>query len=500
MAINPVRSERVAVIGSGLGGLSAAISLAIEGFRVTVFEKNEKAGGKLNLLRKEGFNFDLGPSILTMPHIFQTLFAMANKKMSDYVEIQEVKPHWRNFFEDGTVIDLTPDLREMEKELAKLSQNEADGFFEYLDYSRRLCKITEEGYFAKGLETALELVRFYGPLRSIFGFDILRNMDAGVKRFIRSQKLIEILNYFIKYVGSSPYDAPALLNLLPYIQFGYGLWYVKGGMYNLAVGLEKVLLELGGVIHYGQEVISLDRDGSRITGLTLKNGARVDADIFVSNMEVIPAYARLTREDPRFLKRYAKFAPSCSGLVLHLGVNKIYPQLAHHNFFYSKNAEAHFNAVFKKEELSHDPTLYLVAPCKTDPSQAPEGCEIIKVLPHIPHLKEKNPFTKAEYLAFRDRVLEKLERMGLTDLRRHIVVEEMWTPEDIQTLYFSNKGSIYGVVSDRFKNLGFKAPRRSESYGNLYFVGGSVNPGGGMPMVTLSGQLVRDKILSDLGK
>jgi diapolycopene oxygenase len=154
MAINPVRSERVAVIGSGLGGLSAAISLAIEGFRVTVFEKNEKAGGKLNLLRKEGFNFDLGPSILTMPHIFQTLFAMANKKMSDYVEIQEVKPHWRNFFEDGTVIDLTPDLREMEKELAKLSQNEADGFFEYLDYSRRLCKITEEGYFAKGLETA----------------------------------------------------------------------------------------------------------------------------------------------------------------------------------------------------------------------------------------------------------------------------------------------------------------------------------------------------------
>ncbi len=500
MANHPVRSEHVAVIGLGLGGLSAAISLAIEGFRVTVFEKNEKAGGKLNLLRKEGFNFDLGPSILTMPHIFQTLFAMANKKMSDYVEIQEVKPHWRNFFEDGTVIDLTPDLREMEKELAKLSQNEADGFFEYLDYSRRLCKITEEGYFAKGLETALELVRFYGPLRSIFGFDILRNMDAGVRRFVHSPKLIDILNYFIKYVGSSPYGAPALLNLLPYIQFGYGLWYVKGGMYNLAVGLEKLLRELGGVLHYGQEVVSLQRDGSRITGLTLKNGARVDADIFVSNMEVIPAYERLTQENPGFLKRYAKFGPSCSGLVLHLGVNRIYPQLAHHNFFYSKDARAHFDAIFHKEELSHDPTLYLVAPCKTDPSQAPEGCEIIKVLPHIPHLKEKNPFTKADYLAFRDRVLEKLERMGLTDLRRYIVVEDMWTPEDIQTHYFSNKGSIYGVVSDRFKNLGFKAPRRSETYSNLYFVGGSVNPGGGMPMVTLSGQLVKDKILSDLGK
>lgn len=500
MTHHPARSEHVAVIGLGLGGLSAAISLASEGFHVTAFEKNEKAGGKLNLLRKEGFTFDLGPSILTMPQIFQALFTRVNRTLSDYVDIQEVKPHWRNFFEDGTVIDLTPDLREMEKELAALPQKEADGFFEYLEYSRRLCKITEEGYFAKGLETALELVRFYGPLRSIFGFDILRNMDAGVRRFVHSPKLIDILNYFIKYVGSSPYDAPALLNLLPYIQFGYGLWYVKGGMYNLAVGLEKLLRELGGVLHYGQEVVSLDRDGSRITGLTLRDGSRVEADIFVSNMEVIPAYERLTQENPGFLKRYAKFGPSCSGLVLHLGVNRIYPQLAHHNFFYSKDARAHFNSVFHKEELSHDPTLYLVAPCKTDPLQAPEGCEIIKVLPHIPHLKEKNPFTKAEYLAFRDRVLEKLERMGLTDLRRHIVVEEMWTPEDIQTLYFSNKGSIYGVVSDRFKNLGFKAPRRSESYSNLYFVGGSVNPGGGMPMVTLSGLLVRDKILSDLGK
>jgi diapolycopene oxygenase len=500
MAINPKRREHVAVIGSGLGGLSAAISLATEGFRVTVYEKNEKAGGKLNLLKKEGFNFDLGPSILTMPHIFEALFASANKKMSNYVEIQEVKPHWRNFFEDGTLIDLTPDLREMEKELARLPKNEADGFFDYIDYSRRLCKITEEGYFAKGLETVFELVRFYGPLRSIFGFDILRNMNAGVKRFIRSPKLIDILNYFIKYVGSSPYDAPALLNLLPYLQFGYGLWYVKGGMYNLAGGRAKLRREWGGVIHYGQEVVSLQRDGSRITGLTLKNGSNAVADIFVSNMEIVPTYERLTREDKSFLKRYAKFEPSCSGLVLHLGVNKIYPQLAHHNFFYSKNGRAHFDSIFHKEELSQDPTLYLVAPCKTDPTQAPEGCEIIKVLPHIPHLKQKNPFTRADYLALRDRVLEKLERMGLTDLRRHTVVEEMWTPEDIQTHYFSNKGSIYGVVSDRFKNLGFKAPRRSEKYSNLYFVGGSVNPGGGMPMVTLSGQLVKDKILSDIAK
>ncbi|MGR9088918.1 MAG: phytoene desaturase family protein, partial [Gammaproteobacteria bacterium] len=149
--------------------------------------------------------------------------------------------------------------------------------------------------------------------------------------------------------------------------------------------------------------------------------------------------------------------------------------------------------------LSEDPTIYLVAPVKSDPGQAPAGCEIIKVLPHIPHLDPAHPFTEEDYRALRERVLIKLERMGLTDLRQHIVTEEFWTPYDIEARYYSNRGSIYGVVADRFKNLGFKAPQRSAELSNLYFVGGSVNPGGGMPMVTLSGQLVRDKILADLG-
>jgi len=497
-----IKDERqflhVAVIGAGLGGLSAAISLAAEGFKVSVFEKNDKAGGKLNVLRRQGFSFDLGPSILTMPQIFQSLFEQAGRRMEDYAAIEEIKPHWRNFFEDGTVIDLTPDVRDMERELQKLPPDESDGFFEFLEYSRKLTKITEEGYFAKGLDTFWELINFYGPLRSLLRFDVWRNMDQGVRRFVKNPKLIDILNYFIKYVGSSPYDAPALLNLLPYIQFGYGLWYVKGGMYNLALGLERLLGELGGELHYGVRVSRIETEGSRATGLVLSDGRRVQADLIVSNMEVIPAYTDLLKEGSSFLKRYEKFEPSCSGLVLHLGVNQAYPQLAHHNFFYSQDARKHFDSVFHKRELSHDPTIYLVAPVKTDPSLAPPGCEIIKVLPHIPHIRDVRPFTREDYLAFRERVLDKLERMGLVDLRKHIVVEDMWTPEDIKHCYESNKGAIYGIVSDRKKNLGFKAPQRSEKYSNLYFVGGSVNPGGGMPMVVLSGKMVRDKILQDL--
>lgn len=493
------RKETVAVVGAGLGGISAAISLATEGFSVELFEKNDKIGGKLNVLEDQGFTFDLGPSILTMPHIFSGLFARAGKSMADYVEIEEVSPHWRNFFEDGTVIDLTPDMRRCEEELAKLPPDESYGFFKFLEYSRLLCRLTEEGYFAKGLDTTSQLVAYHGVLASAFKFDVLRSMHGGIARFIRNEKMREILGYFAKYVGSSPYDAPAVLNLLPYVQFGYGLWYVSGGMYNLARGLERLARETGVTIRLNTEVVEITRSGRRVTGLRLRDGTNVAADIVVSNVEVIAAYRDLLHEDERFLKKYAKFAPACSGLVLHLGVDRRYPQLAHHNVFYSRGARKHFQSVFHDQVLSEDPTIYLVAPVNTDPSQAPPDCDIIKVLPHIPHIRDRDPFSESDYREFRERVLVKLERMGLKDLRQHIVVEHMWTPHDIQRLYHSNKGAIYGVVSDRSLNRGLKAPKRSSAYANLYFVGGSVNPGAGMPMVVLSGQQVRDMVLEDVG-
>jgi len=496
--MNSNDNQRVIVIGAGLGGLSAAISLATAGFSVQLIEKNDKVGGKLNIMTKDGFTFDLGPSILTMPHIFEALFKGAGKNMADYVQIQKVEPHWRNFFEDGSVIDLCEDAENQRRELDKLSPGTYAQFQRFLDYSKNLCTETEAGYFAKGLDGFWDLLKFYGPLRSLLNFDVFRSMDQGVRRFISDPKLVEILNYFIKYVGSSPYDAPALMNLLPYIQYHYGLWYVKGGMYGMAQAMEQLALELGVEIRLHAEVSEIQKQDGRACAVKLANGDVLPADIVVSNMEVIPAMEKLLHSPASELKKMQRFEPSCSGLVLHLGVDRLYPQLAHHNFFYSDHPREHFDAVFKSHRLSDDPTIYLVAPCKTDPAQAPAGCEIIKILPHIPHLDPDKLLTAEDYSALRERVLVKLERMGLTDLRQHIVTEEYWTPLDIQAKYYSNQGSIYGVVADRFKNLGFKAPQRSSELSNLYFVGGSVNPGGGMPMVTLSGQLVRDKIVADL--
>ncbi|MEM7697741.1 MAG: phytoene desaturase family protein [Verrucomicrobiota bacterium] len=494
------RNKSIVVIGAGLGGLSAAISLRAAGFDVEILEKNDKIGGKLNFLEIDGFGFDLGPSIFTLPQIFEELFARAGKQMSDYVELESVTPHWRNFFEDGLTLDLFEEKDKMRAELDKLSGDSElhwTQFEEFLAYAREQYGLVENGYFDKGLDNVWEFFRHYGPRKLFFQMDHRETMSSRIEKSFDNQHLRTIFEYFIKYVGSSAIDAPGYMNLMPIIQFDYGLWYVKGGMYNLARGLGKLLEDLEIPVRLGADVEAIGKNGSRVTGVTLTDGEQIAADYVVSNMEVLPAYKKLLGEPPKFTDKLEKFAPACSGLVIHLGTDRIYEQLAHHNFFYSKNQSKHFDSVFQQGKLPEDPTIYLVAPTRTDPSKAPEGHDNIKILPHIPPINPENPHTKEDYDALRDRVLDKLERMGLTDLRKHTVVEDMLTPIDLEEMYRSNGGSIYGVVSDWKKNQAFKAPKQSKKYRNLFFTGGSVNPGGGMPMVMLCGQKVADRVVAE---
>jgi diapolycopene oxygenase len=489
--------KKVAVIGGGLGGLSAAISLAaLPDYQITLIEKNKHLGGKLNVKEVSGYAFDLGPSILTMPHIFEALFSKHKRTMADYIQIEPVRPHWRNFFEDGTKIDLTHKIDDMLQNQS-LTQADLDDLKRYYAYTEKIYGVSAMVAFDNQLENTWEAMRFK-PSVSIFqNMDYFATMDQGVRRYVKNPYLIDIMNYFIKYVGSSPYDAPALMNLLPYIQWKYDLWYVKGGMFNISKGMVKLIKELPQIqIETEAEVVSVTKKDGGISTLHLKSGKDIDADIVVSNMEAIPFYQKITKESRSLIARYQrKFEPACSGFALHLGTDKVYPQLAHHNFFYSKNSKQNFANIFHKHRLNPDPTIYLVAPMRTDPSQGPKGGDIIKILPHIPYLDPKRPFSKADYAQFRENILTKLERMGLTDLRKHIVTEELWTPETIQDMYYSNRGSIYGVVASKRKNMGFKIPKRSKLYQNVFFVGGSVNPGGGMPMVVLSGQQVVDQII-----
>lgn len=489
-----MNEKHIAVIGGGLGGMSAAISLAAEGYDVELYEKNDHLGGKLNELQQDGFSFDLGPSILTMPRVFRSLFERAGTSLENYVELRELDLQWRSFYEDGTCIDL---YRELEQTFARneyVTESHVEQIEEFLEYAGEIYEVTERGYFTEGLDTLWDFFWHYNPF-AVSSFDYFSTVNEGVQRYIEDEKLVDLFNFFIKYVGSSPYDAPAMLNLLPYVQQEFGLWYVDGGLFHLARAFRKVLDEVDVTVHLNTEVEKLNIRGDTVTGVTLGDGSSVDFDLVVSNMEVIPVYEHLVDRSVPELDSYRKqYEPSCSGVVMHLGLDRRYEQLEHHNFFFSGDSRKHFQSVFQDYQLPEDPTVYVVAPSRTDSSVAPDGCENLKILPHIPHMSDDGDFSQEAYEQFEERLLEKLERMGLEDLRDHVIVEETLYPKDIQQMYYSNKGSIYGVVSDRSKNSALKAPKECAFFDRLYFTGGSVNPGPGMPMVTLCGQLVADQI------
>lgn len=479
------------VIGGGLGGLSAAITLKQKGFDVSLYEKNDHLGGKLNRHEQDGFGFDLGPSLLTMPYIFERLFSGSGKSMGDYVEISEVPLQWRSFFTDGTHIDLYSDLERMAQENPQLTNEDIAEYSDFLAYAGKIDRLTLPGYFEKGFDDIRSIIRFHGPLTALRGFDYFSSMQQGINRHVSHSHMRDMLGYFIKYVGSSAYRAPAVLNMMAHMQHEQGVWYVKGGLHRLAEGIAQLARDIGVDIHTGHSIRTAITDGSgHIQYIVLSDGSRRSADYIISNMEVLPFYRHVLDQPPRNMAKLEdKFEPASSGLVLHLGIDRTYPQLGHHNFFFSADSRKNYREVFEKKVLPTDPTIYLVNTNKTDAEQAPAGHENLKILPHIPPLQKKE-YTKADYLAFREIVLEKLEKMGLEGLRDHIVSEYMLTPHDIESLYFSDHGAIYGTVSDRRKNKGFKHPKQSKHIDNLYFVGGTVNPGGGMPMVTLSGQQV----------
>lgn len=490
--------KKFIVIGAGLGGISAAISLKTEGHDVVIFEKNSHTGGRLNIHNQEGFSFDLGPSIIIMPEIFKALFRKAGKNLENYMTFEELNPQWRNFWPDGTVLDLHSEISAMEKELRRLGPEAGDGFFNYVEYSRKLFNYAEKSYFKPGNDTFTSFVKNQKLLDIATKTEFYRSMQSGVDKFVKNPYLRDMLGFFIKYVGSSSHDAPGVLNLLLYSQLEGGLQYVKGGLYNMARGFSKLLSDMEIPVFHNSKVVEIIRQGDLVKGIVLENGEKHFADAVISNLEIIPAMKTLLGNDPKHVKKLDKFKPACSGLVIHLGVKGTYPQLTHHNFFFSKSTADHFKTIFHDGKLPSDPTTYLVCPTVSDKSIAPEGHSIIKILPHVPVLPEDGSLP--DYRALEERVYDKLEEMGLVDLRKRTVYKNVLTPADIHSLYGSNRGAIYGVVSDLKMNLGFKAPRRSTMCRNLYFTGGSVNPGPGTPMVTLCGQILSAEIINDINK
>ncbi|MDU9690380.1 phytoene desaturase family protein [Priestia aryabhattai] len=490
--------KKVIVVGAGLGGLSAAIRLSADGYDVTVVEKSERIGGKLNIRSGKGFSFDTGPSILTMPWVLEQLFESAGRNIHDYLTIERIEPQWRTFFQDGTQIDLTSDLPRMLQQLQELAPEDIEGFFDYLSYANKMYESNLKSFYKKSL-SGLHDLRTMHTVKELLQMDPMRSMDATTRKYFSNKHLRQLFNFLIMYIGSSPYHAPAVLTQLAHVQLGLGIYYVKGGMYKIAEAMDKLLQELGVTVHLNTPVKEITTSGAKATGITLENAESLSADVVVSNLEAIPTYRYLLKNHAQAAKQtqqLAKFEPTVSGLVLLLGVNKQYKQLQHHNFFFSKDQKEEFDTIFNKGKIAMDPTIYIGVSSKSDPTQAPEGKENLFVLTHVPPLKEGDDWAALKD-RYRDVVLKKLEAMGLEDLRSSIEFEYTFTPNDIQELYGANGGSIYGVATDRKKNGGFKIPARSQLLSNLYFVGGSTHPGGGVPMVTLSGQLTADAINED---
>ncbi|MCM3745886.1 phytoene desaturase family protein [Paenibacillus pasadenensis] len=493
--------KKIIVVGGGLAGLAAAIRLRSDGHEVTVLEKNERAGGKLNIRSGLGYQFDTGPSILTMPWTLEKLFESAGRSLHDYVTLQRVEPQWRGIYEDGTVLDLTGDLPVMLEAIDSLSPADRGRFLGYLDYCRKQYDLCMKSFYSRTL-SGLPDLRQEHSLRELLAMDPMKSVSQLAEQHLQHPHLRQIFQFFTMYIGSSPYAAPAVLSQLVYVQMGLGIYFVKGGMYEIARAELRLLEELGVPVRTGAEVTAIMETDGQASGVRLASGEELNADIVVCNLEAIPAHRSLLRDAPgsqRQLAKLAKYEPAVSGHVLLLGVNRSYDAFKHHNFFFSHDPQREFHEMFVDRIPTDDPTVYVGISSKSDPSQAPEGCENWFVLTHVPPLQPGESWEEHRS-RYRELVLDKLERMGADNLRSHIVYENQFIPDDLQSLYGANGGSIYGAVTDRKLNGGFKIPSRSPLLEGLYFVGGSTHPGAGVPMVTLSGQLTADLIQEDLSQ
>ena len=485
----------IVVVGGGLGGLAAAIRLAAHGRRVVLLEKNARVGGKLNMLAEAGYTFDTGPSLLTMPWVVRDLFAAAGQRMEDELTLIAVEPACRYRWHDGTCFDASQSLPLLLQAIARLEPRDVIGFFRFMAYAARIYDAAAAPFLLRPFDGLRDLLT-PALLHAAPRIDPFRTVDQAVRTFFRSPYLRQVFDRYATYTGSSPYRAPATLNLIAFVEFAEGGWYVKGGMYELARALERLAGRLGVVIRTSSPVAQVVVQGGRARAVVLSDGEQLAAETVIVNADPRYAYESLLLGEQRHVARIASLEPSCSGFILLLGVEQTYSMLAHHNIFFSSDGEREFAAIFDKRVPAPDPTVYVCATSLQDPEHAPPGHMNLFVLVGAPALGPRVDWNR-ELLGYRDLVVRKLERMGLADLDRRIVYERLIPPEDLQARYNAWGGAIYGSASNRPWTAFLRPPQRAPGIRRLYFVGGGSHPGGGIPLVLLSGRAVADRVLAE---
>ncbi|MEN9935749.1 MAG: hypothetical protein RLZZ387_2328 [Chloroflexota bacterium] len=487
--------QPIVVVGGGLGGLSAAIHLAARGRPVTVLEQNERVGGKLNLVEADGFSFDTGPSLLTMPWVLRELLEQGGARLEDELQITPLDPICRYNWLDGASFDAWQTTPRLIQEIERLEPADVAGFLRFMAYAARIYDAVAEPFLIRPFTGLRDML---GPklMTDSLAIDPLRTVDQAVRSFFRSPYLRQVFNRYATYNGSSPFRAPATFNLISYVEFAQGGWHVCGGMYEIARALERVARRLGVEIRTRARVERVVTHGGAARAVRLEGGEEIAASAVVANVDPRYVYGRLIPEARAEARRLERLELSYSGFVLMLGVDRIYPQLAHHNIFFAGDYRREFDAIVSKGVPYADPTIYVCAPSVTDTRVAPPGTTNMFILVNAPAVNPRVDW-HGEAAAYRDLVVRKLERMGLEDIGRHIIVERVMTPADIEERYSAPGGAIYGLASNGPFTAFLRPPQRARSIKGLYFAGGGTHPGGGIPLVLLSGRAAAQHVLHD---
>ena len=489
--------KRVIVIGGGLGGLTAAIRLARMGFSVSLFEKNSAPGGKMNRAVLGNYQFDTGPSLLTMPFVIDELIDFAGYKREDLLQFIEIDPLCRYFFNDGSQLDASAKPVDMKDAIANISPEDVHNFVRFMEYSRTIYDLTADIFLYKPIHELRKILNWDNikKLSHLWKIDPFRTVHGSVNKFFQDQRLVQLFDRYATYNGSNPFDAPATLNIIPYVEYGLGGFYIKGGMYTLVESLEQIARDLGVDIQTGTEVDRIVIDRDEVKGIRV-NGEYVPADYVVCNADTVRAHQSLLPESKQS-KKYDALEPSLSGMVFLWAMNREFPEIAHHNILFSDDYREEFRQIFEELSVPDDPTVYIAVTSKTDPSHAPDGGENWFVLLNMPYTTDGQRWEKETH-RMREAVMNRLQKFDV-DVRDSISAENVITPLDFQSRYGANRGSIYGISSNS-RSAAFNRPaNRSRKYKGLYFASGSAHPGGGIPLVMLSGKMASELIAEEEG-
>src|SRR5450432_2329715 len=491
---------RVAVIGSGLGGLAAACTLAARGYEVEVFEKNAWLGGKAAVLAEQGFRFDMGPTILIQPSVLRRVFCEAGREMSDYLTMVRLDPQWRCFFDDGAVLDLRHDVGDTAQALDARRSGMGAKYIEFMELSKKLHGISDRFFFWRSIGSMRDTFQLGGAfdlnvLRDVMSMRLGHSVAGTIRDFIADPNVAQMLDHYVQYVGSSPDASPAVLCSIAHMQSEEGIWYPMGGTRMVPEALVRLGRELGVRYHASVDIDGILSEHGKVTGLVTSRGERHAFDAVVSNEDAVRTYRELIGGDVgRAFDRGREYEPACSGVVLYLGLNKRYEHLAHHDFVFSRDPHEEFRYIYDLGEPAPDPTCYLASTSATEPATAPAGGDALYVLVHTPYLRPHHDWAKT-FPAYRQVILDKLKRTaGLTDIEDRIVFERALTPQDIHDRYKVLNGAIYGLSSHGKWNGAFKPANASASLDGLFLAGGAAHPGPGMPMVLMSGWIAADAL------